>query len=96
MCFPLLLGFCVVCFRCALLCVRSSFANILKRKKGLVALLLLSHGCLVTVNVLWLFLMVPCIGLWCVAVVFPDHTHLLFEIRKIVFNYALLSGGFVI
>ena len=36
----------------ALLCVLSSFAFILKRKRELVAFLLLSCGCLVTVNVL--------------------------------------------
>ena len=39
-------------FDYALLCVHSSFAIILKRKRELVALLLLSYGCLVTVNVL--------------------------------------------
>ena len=32
----------------------------------------------VTVMVLWLFLTVPWVGSWCVAVVFPDHTHLRF------------------
>ena len=37
-------------FCCALLCVHSSFAIILKMKRELVALLLLSYGCLVTVN----------------------------------------------
>ena len=37
---------------CALLCVLSSFAIILKRKRELIALLLLSLGCLVTVIVL--------------------------------------------
>ena len=42
---------CLSLFCCALLCVLSSFAIILKRKRGLVALLLLSYGCLVTVNV---------------------------------------------
>ena len=31
-----------------------------------------------TVSVLWLFLTVPWVGLQCVIVVFPDHTHLLF------------------
>ena len=36
---------------CELRSVRSSFAVILKRKRELVALLLLSYGCLVTVNV---------------------------------------------
>ena len=47
------------------------------RKRELVALLKLSFLCLVSVNVLWLFLMVPRVGLQCVIVVFPDHTHLL-------------------
>ena len=59
-----------------LLCVLSSFAIILTRKRGLFALLLLFLLCLVTVNVLWLFLMVPWVGLYCAIVVFPDHTHL--------------------
>ena len=31
-----------------------------------------------TVGVLWLFLTVPWVGLQCVIVVIPDHTHLLF------------------
>ena len=61
-----------------LLCVHSSFSIILNRKRKLVALLLLSYRWLVTVNVLWLFLTVPWVGLQCVNVVFPDHTHLLF------------------
>ena len=30
-------------------------------------------------NVMWLFLTVPWVGLQCVIVVFPDHTHLLIE-----------------
>ena len=37
---------------CALLCVRVSLASILKRKRQLVALLLLYYGCLITENVL--------------------------------------------
>ena len=61
-----------------LLYVHSSFAIILTRKRELVALILLSFACLVTVNVLWLFLVVPWVGLQCVIVVFPDHTHSLF------------------
>ena len=61
----------------ALLCVLSSFAIILKRKTELVALL--AYGCLVTVNVLWLFLRVPWVGLQSVVMVFLDHTHLPFE-----------------
>ena len=54
------------------------FAIILKRKRKLVALLLLSYRCIDTVNLLWLFLAVPWFRLQCVIVVFPDHTHLLF------------------
>ena len=48
---------CLSLFWDALICVLSSFASILKRKRELVALLLLSYGYLVTVNVQWLFLM---------------------------------------
>ena len=62
--------------------VLSSFAIILTRKRELAALLLLSFGCLVTVNVLYLFLMVPWVGLQYVIVVFPDHTHLLLETNQ--------------
>ena len=47
-------------------------------KRKLVALLLLSNRCIVTINVLWLFLTAPWIGLQCVIVVFPDLAHLLF------------------
>ena len=36
----------------ALLCVHSSFPIILKRKRNLVVLLLLSYRCIVTINVL--------------------------------------------
>ena len=65
--------------------VCSSFEIILKRKRELVALLLLSYICLVTVNVLLPFFTVPWVGLQCVIVVFPDHTHLRFnfDFRKV-------------
>ena len=63
----------------ALPCVLYSFATILTRKRELVALLLLSFLCLVTVKVQWLFLTVPWVGLQCVIVVFPDHTYLIFN-----------------
>ena len=56
----------------------SILAIVLKRKRKLVALLLLSCGCIVTINVQWFFLPVPWVGLQCVIVVFPDHTQLLF------------------
>ena len=62
-------------FYYVLLCAHSSFAIILKRK--LVALLLLSNRCNVTINVL-LFLTVPWGGLQYVIMVFPDHSQLLF------------------
>ena len=45
-----MLVFVLVCF--GILCVISSFAIILTTKRELVVLLLLSFGCLVTVNVL--------------------------------------------
>ena len=52
-CFPLVVGvLCLSLFCCALLCVLSSFAIILKRKRGLYALILLSYRYLVTVNAL--------------------------------------------
>ena len=43
------------------------------------ALLLLSFRCLVSVYVLWLFLTVSLVGIQFVIVVFPDHTHLLYD-----------------
>ena len=77
--FPLFEGvLCLSLFWYALLCILSSFAMLLKRKRELVALLLLSCGCLVTVNALLLFLTVPWVSLQCVIVVIPDHTHLNF------------------
>ena len=75
--FPLFVGvMCLSLFCNALLCVHFSFAIILKRKIKLVA----SYRCIVTINVLWLFLTMPWAGLPYVMVVlvFPDHTSLLF------------------
>ena len=71
----------------ALLCVHSSFAIILKRKKKLAALLLLSYGFIITINVLWLFLAVPWVGLQYVTVLFTDHTHLLFVLFILLLTY---------
>ena len=68
----------------ALICVHSSFAIILKRKRKLVALLLLSYRFIDTINVLWLFLTVPWVGLQCVIVVFSDHTHLVYGRNSIL------------
>ena len=64
-------------FWCASLYVLSRFAIMLTRKRELVALLLLSFECLVTVNDMWLFLTVPTVSRQFVIVVFPDHAHLL-------------------
>ena len=55
--FPLFVGvLCLYLFCYALLCVHSSFAIILNWKRKLVALLLLSYRCIVTINVLWFLL----------------------------------------
>ena len=62
----------------ALLCVHSSFAIILKRKRKLDASLLLFYRCFANLNVMWLFLTVPWVGLQCVSVVFLDNIHLVF------------------
>ena len=57
-------------------------AIILIKKKELVALLGLSSWCLVIV--VWLFLAVPWVCLRFVIVVFPDHTHLLYNSKKVL------------
>ena len=78
--FPLFAGvLCLSLFCYALLCGHSGFAITLKRKRNLVTLLVLSYRCIVTVNILWLFLTVSWVGLQCVIVVFPYHTHLLLD-----------------
>ena len=63
---------CSSLFWYALLYALSSFEIIPTRKRELLALLLLSFGRLVSVNVLWLFLTVPWVGL-------QYHSHLLFN-----------------
>ena len=70
--------FCVWSLFCyAVLSVPYSFPIILMMKIELVALLLLSSWCHVTVSVMWLFLNVPWVDLQCVIVVFSDLTHFL-------------------
>ena len=79
--FPLFVGVLCLSLICyALICVHSSFAIIVKRKRKLVVLLFLSYRCLVTVNVLWLFVTMTWVCLQCLIVVFPDHTRLLFTV----------------
>ena len=68
----------------ALLYVHSSFAKTLTRKRGLVALVLLSSGCLVSVKVMLLFLVVPWSGLHCVIVVFPDNINFMLNVCVLV------------
>ena len=66
-------------FCCVVFCVLSSLAITLMRKRELFNLLCLSSRCLVTVIALWLLPMAPWVGLqWCMIVVFPDQTHLIF------------------
>ena len=56
----------------------------LKRKRKLIALLLLSNRSIVSINVPSLFLTVSWACLQCVIVVFPDHTHLLFVLLSLL------------
>ena len=58
--------------------------QVLKNKRKLAALLSLSYRCIVSINVLWLFLTVLWVGLQYVFVVFPNHTHLFFVINHIL------------
>ena len=81
---PLFVGvLCCFLLWYALLYVLSSFAIIFR-------MLLLSIGCLVTVNILKLFLMVPWVELQFVIVVFPDYTHL-FSDEYFTFNLYFIS-----
>ena len=66
---------CLSLFWYALLCVLSFVPIILKGE----ILFLLSHPCLAILYVLWLFLMVPWVGLQCVIVVFPDQARLVLD-----------------
>ena len=67
-------------FCCMLLYVHSNIAIILMGKRELAALLNLSSWCLVMVEQLNLAVPQGCLRF--VSVVFPDHTHLLFQIIK--------------
>ena len=60
----------------SILCILSSLAFILLKKKMLVALL-----CVVAVYVLCLFLVEPWVGLQLVIVEFPGHIHLLLTLQ---------------
>ena len=78
---------------CYALRVHYCYAITLKRKRNLVALLLLSYRCIVTINVLRLFLTVPWVGLQCVIVVFSDIlTYFWIQIK----TYVHLCKGFIV
>ena len=90
--FQLFVGvLCLSLFCYTLLCVHSSFAVILKGKRKLVDLLLLSYRCTATINVMWLILTVSWVGLQCVILVFPDHTHLLLVLSQHIGNNPILT-----
>ena len=76
----------------------SLVSGILKRKRKLVALLLLSNKCSVTLNVLWLFITVLhlYVGLQCVIVVLTDYTHLLFVPSTTYLLFPLLKFAIII
>ena len=65
--------------------VHNSITIILMGKRELVALRYLSSWCLVMVE--WFFLAVPWGCLRFVIVVFPDHTHLLFFLSGLLYQY---------
>ena len=50
--------------------------------------------CIVFVSVVWLFLTLPRVGIQCVAVVFPDYTHLRFTPCVVIGNS--VTAGYVI
>ena len=60
----------------------------MQRERKLDALQLLSYRCIASINVLWLFLTVPWVGLLCVV---PDHTHLLFVSVRCSSRYGYIS-----
>ena len=80
-----MLGFCVgLCFDVQYFELFSSFAIILKRKRGLVALLFLFFRRLVAVNVMWVFHTVSGFCLLCVIVVFHIHTCFIIEDQELL------------
>ena len=69
-------------FICYTLLCSICFCNHLEVKRKLVAMLLLSYRGSVTINVLCLFFMVPWVGLQCVSVVYPVHTHFMIHSQQ--------------
>ena len=78
----------------ALLCVHSSFAIILKRKRKLVDLLLLSYRCFV--YIMFCGSSSQWVGLQCVILVFPDNTPLLLDKNRLPQNKSYLYKKFTL
>ena len=82
--FPLFVGFCAcLCF------VMHCFVSILVlqpswrgRESWLLCYYFLTDVLLLLINVLWIFLVVPWVGLQFVIMIFLDHTHFLRKIRS--------------
>ena len=55
------------------------FCNHLEETEKAVCFAYISYRCIAIINVLWLFLTAPWLGLQYVVVVFPDNTHLLLK-----------------
>ena len=73
-----MLGFCVwslFCYSALYVLVLQSFYG--EERAGCLVLVVFMMSC-VAISVLWLLLVMPWVGLQCVIVVFPDHTHLRF------------------
>ena len=88
-------GFCVcLCFVVqyfvSFLVLQSSYRG----RESWLLCFILSNESLVTANVLWHFLIVPWVGLHCVIVVFPDHTHFLNIYCKFQ-NFARISFSWI-
>ena len=83
------MGFCNYSsmFSCVLRYVHSSFDYILMGMREFVSLFSLFSWCFVIVA--WLFLLIPWVCLQVVIVVFPDHTHLLFIYKSILYRFAM-------
>ena len=59
-------------------------------QRELIALLVLSSGCPITVNVLWLYS--PCRGWVCIFImVFSDNTHLLVHLKDLYLSIRFLA-----
>ena len=92
--FPLFWGdLCLSLICYALLCVHSSFAIILKRKRKLVALLVLSNRCIVTINVPWCHGFVCSVWLWYFLIIFTYFLTKCLELNANIHMFVLTRGN---